>query len=93
MDMTPPNPESPTIDAGALAEALSVLGLLYGARAALESAAAGAASEREAVRTFIHSERPHLLATYEIDTLVSLVMAARARNARAPASIEQFTPA
>jgi len=81
------------VDAEALADALGSLGLLYGAREALESAAATAANEGEAVRAFLRKERAHLLASYDLDALVALVLAARERNARAPVSIETFSPA
>lgn len=92
MDMSLPSPEPGPVDAEALAEALGTLGLLYGARAAVAGAAAEAGDEAEAVRKFIRSERPHLLATYELETIVALVLAARRRNARPPASIEAYSP-
>ena len=92
MDMHPDVPEAAAVDAGALAEALCALGLLYGAREALPSAAAGAADEADAVRTFIQRERPHLLASYDARRPGRRSSSPRAHcNARAPASIEQFT--
>jgi hypothetical protein len=78
MDMS--QPVSPAVDANALAEALGTLGLLYGDRAALAGAAAGAADEDSAIRAFL-------------DALVALVLDARARNDRAPVSIETYSPA
>jgi hypothetical protein len=91
MDMS--EPVSPAVDANALAEALGTLGLLYGDRAALDGAAAGAADEGSAIRAFLRQERAHLLATYDLDALVGLVLDARARNDRAPVSIETYSPA
>jgi len=90
--MAPSQSAPPTIDAQALAQALSTLGLMYGAREALAGHAASAADESEAIRNFIRTERAHLLATYDLDALVTLVMDARHRNDSAPASIEQYTP-
>ena len=91
MDATKPKGEG-TVDAAALAEALSTLGLLYGARQALAGCAAGASDDADAIRTFIKNERSHLLASYDLEALVALVLAARKANTKAPASIEQFTP-
>jgi len=93
MEASPSVPAGAPVDTGALAEALSTLGLLYGARQALAGAAAGACDEAEAIRTFIRRERGHLLATYDLEALVRLVLDARIANSRAPASIEQFNPA
>jgi hypothetical protein len=91
MDMS--QPVSPAVDADALAAALGTLGLLYGDRAALARAAAGAADEDSAVRAFLSQARSHLLATYDLDALVALVLDARARNGRALVSIETYSPA
>ena len=81
---------TPAVDAHGLANALSTLGLLYGARDGLAHAAAGATDEADVIRIFIRKERPHLLESYDLDALVSLVLAAKARNATAPVSIEHF---
>ncbi len=91
--MSLPAPQQSPVDANRLAQALATLGLLYGAREALADAAAGAADEAAAIRAFIRSERAHLLATYELDDLVALVLAALTGNTRAPASIETYCPA
>ncbi len=80
------------IDQTALAGALRSLGILYGARHPLASTISGAADEAEAIRAYIRLERPHLLASYDMETLVSLVAAARASSTEAPSSIEQFNP-
>lgn len=80
------------IDPAALAGALRSLGILYGARNPLATTIAGAADEAEAIRAYIRLERPHLLSTYDMETLVSLVIAARTTNSEAPTSIEQFNP-
>jgi hypothetical protein len=84
---------SPTVDAHGLAEALSTLGLLYGAREGLAHAAKDATDDAYVIRAFIRKERPHLLESYDLDALVSLVLAAKSRKASAPLSIEQFKPA
>jgi hypothetical protein len=91
MDMS--QPVSAAVDCEALAAALSALGLHYGSHHAIMDAAANAIDESEAIRIFIRTERPHLLHTYSLDDLVSLVMSARTCNARAPASIETYSPA
>ena len=93
MDTSHTAPVAAPVDCEALAGALSALGLLYGARDALAGAASNAVDEAEVVRTFIRSERSHLLASYSLDDLVSLVLAARSCNARAPASMETYCPA
>jgi hypothetical protein len=60
-----------------LAGALRALGLLYGTQAgAPADAVRGAADAREAIRAYILRERPHLLACYELETLVELVRSA-----------------
>lgn len=82
----------PNIDSAALAGALRSLGILYGARQPLASTISGAADEAEAVRAYIRLERPHLLTTYDMETLVSLVLAARVSSPDSPNSIEQFNP-
>ena len=91
MGSTQPPGKTEVVDAAALAEALSTLGLLYGAREALATATQGATSEADAIRKFIQAARPHLLATYDIDALVALVQAARQNKSQPPSSIEQFT--
>jgi hypothetical protein len=92
MDMSHSVSPAVPVDTDALAEALAHLGLLYGGRDAVAAAAAQASDESEAVRNFITSERSHLLATYAMDDLVALVMAARNEKAGAPASIETYCP-
>ena len=93
MDMSDPVSPPTPVDADALAEALGTLGLMYGDRVALDGAAAQATDEDSAIRAFLRQERAHLLASYDLDALVALVLAARARNARAPVSIETYSPA
>lgn len=78
------------IDAGALATALRSLGIFYGAERPLADTVAGACDEADAVRTYIRRERPHLLTCYDLEALVGLVLAARARCVEAPASIEAY---
>lgn len=95
MDMSHPanTTQRAPIDAQALADALSTFGLLYGSRDALMGAAAHAADEADAVRIFIRREKAHLLASYDLDALVAMVLQARSRNEGAPASFEQYDPA
>lgn len=77
-----------------LAGALRALGLLYGTQAeALADAVRGAADEREAVRSYILRERPHLLACYDLEALVDLVRSAVERRAAGQPVVEQFLPA
>jgi hypothetical protein len=85
---------SPTdpVDAEALAGALRALGMLYGASQPLAKTIAGAKSEAEAIRMYIERERPHLLSSYDLDTLVKMVLAAREEKTDAKASVEQFSP-
>ncbi|HYC35224.1 MAG TPA: hypothetical protein VEC19_02295 [Usitatibacter sp.] len=78
------------IDAGALAMALRALGIFYGAERPLAETVAGAADEAEAVRAYIRRERPHLLRCYELESLVGIVLAARAASTEAPLSIEAY---
>lgn len=84
---------SQELDQDELCGALRALGMLYGARQLPAGATAGAADEAEAIRAYIVRERPHLLASYDIETLVSLVRAARAAHSEGPSAIEQFGPA
>ena len=85
---------SPTdpVDAEALAGALRALGMLYGASQPLAEIIAGAKTEAEAIRMYIERERPHLLASYDLETLVKMVEAAREDKTDAKASVEQFSP-
>ncbi len=41
---------------------------------------------------YIERERPHLLASYDLDALVKMVEGAREANTDAKASVEQFSP-
>jgi len=77
------------IDQEALSGALRELGLLYGARAPLADTIADARDEAEAIRAYIERERPHLLACYDLKTLVELVRAARGEQGPA---FEQYSP-
>jgi len=44
--------------------------MLYGASRPLAEIIAGAKSEAEAIRMYIERERPHLLSSYDLETLV-----------------------
>ena len=87
MQRTPHENGAP-IDTDALAMALRALGVFYGLEHPLAATVAGAADEAEAVRAFIRRERPHLLKAYELESLVGIVLAARAGSLEAPASIK-----
>ena len=82
----------PLVDAEALATALRSLGMLYGASQPLAKIIAGAKTEAEAIRMYIERERPHLLSSYDLDTLVKMVQAAREDKTDAKAGVEQFSP-
>jgi hypothetical protein len=85
------NPTDP-VDAEALAGALRALGMLYGASRPLAEIIAGAKSEAEAIRMYIERERPHLLSSYDLETLVTMVQGAREAKTDAKPSVEQFSP-
>jgi hypothetical protein len=85
------NPTDP-VDAEALAGALRALGMLYGASRPLATIIAGAKSEAEAIRMYIERERPHLLASYDLETLVKMVQGAREAKTDAKHGVEQFSP-
>lgn len=85
--MTPP--KATQVDPEVLSSALAALGLLYGASEGLRADCARAQSDAEAIRIYLERERPHLLACYELETLVELV-----RNAALEphAAFEQYSP-
>jgi hypothetical protein len=90
--MNPPLPAHPALDVEALAGALRALGMLYGATQPLAKTIEGARDEADAVRLYIERERPHLLASYDLETLVRMVLAARETRAEAKSGMEQFSP-
>ena len=71
---------------------LFALGMLYGASRPLAEIIAGAKTEAEAIRMYIERERPHLLASYDLETLVKMVQAAREEKTDAKHGVEQFSP-
>jgi hypothetical protein len=83
---------SPEVDTEALAAALRALGMLYGASRPLAKIIEGAKTEAEAIRRYIEHERPHLLSSYDLDTLVKMVQGAREAKTDAKASVEQYSP-
>jgi len=83
---------SKELDQDELCEALRALGMLYGAKQLPAGATAGAADEADAIRAYIVRERPHLLASYDMETLVALVRTARAGHSEGPSALEQFGP-
>lgn len=80
------------VDAEALASALRSLGMLYGASRPLEKIIEGAKTEAEAIRMYVERERPHLLSSYDLETLVKMVQAARETKSDPKGGIEQFSP-
>jgi hypothetical protein len=80
------------VDVEALAAALRSLGMLYGAKEPLEKIIAGANTEAEAIRRYIERERPHLLSSYDFETLVKMVQSAREAKSDAIGGMEQFSP-
>ncbi len=80
-------------DPDALLDALRSLGMLYGAQSAtLAQLARDGGDEAQAIRAYILKERPHLLASYDLETLVWLVRGAIERRAGHGAALEQFGP-
>jgi len=90
--MTKNHSHQPAVDVEALAGALRALGMLYGASQPLAKVVEGAKSEAEAIRMYIERERPHLLSSYDLDTLVKMVQGAREAKTDAKASVEQYSP-
>jgi len=84
--------DKPAVNTEALAGALRALGMLYGASQPLATIIAGAKSEAEAIRMYIERERPHLLASYDLETLVKMVQGAREAKTDAKAGVEQYSP-
>ena len=82
----------PAVDVEALAGALRALGMLYGASQPLAKTIEGAKTEAEAIRRYIEHERPHLLSSYDLETLVKMVQGAREAKTDAKASVEQYSP-
>ena len=80
------------VDQDELCEALRALGMWYGAKLPPAAALAGTAEEAEAIRAYIMRERPHLTASYDLETLVRLVRAARAARADGVCALERFGP-
>ncbi len=75
-----------------LEEALRSLGLLYGAKCSLSDCAAGGGDEKSVIRAYLERERPHVLESYGIDSLVELVHSAMKRGAGHGAGFEQYSP-
>ncbi len=73
-------------------EALRSLGLLYGAKCKLSECAGEGRDEKAVIRTYLERERPHLLESYGIDSLVELVQGALHRGAGHGGGFEQFSP-
>lgn len=73
-------------------EALRALGLLFGAKRSLADVAAGTGDESELIRAYIMRERPHLLCSYDIETLIELVRITIRERARHGPVMEQFSP-
>jgi hypothetical protein len=90
--MTKSQSHHTAVDVDALAGALRALGMLYGASQPLAKIVEGAETEAEAIRLYIQRERPHLLASYDLDALVKMVQGAREAKTDAKASVEQYSP-
>jgi hypothetical protein len=84
-------PHTP-VDVEAIAAALRSLGMLYGDSQPLEKTIEGALTEAEAIRRYIERERPHLLSSYDLETLVKMVQGAREAKSDAKGGMEQFSP-
>jgi hypothetical protein len=92
MHMTKSSTDKPAVNVETLAGALRALGMLYGASQPLAKTIAGAKTEAEAIRMYIERERPHLLSSYDLETLVKMVQGAHDAKADAKAGMEQFSP-
>jgi hypothetical protein len=90
--MTKSQSHHPAVDVEALAAALRALGMLYGASQPLAETIKGARTEAEAIRRYIERERPHLLSSYDLETLVKMVQGAREAKSDAKGGMEQFSP-
>jgi hypothetical protein len=90
--MTKSPSHAPAVDVEALAAALRALGMLYGASQPLAKTVEGAKTEAEAIRRYIERERPHLLSSYDLETLVKMVQGAREAKTDAKAGVEQYSP-
>jgi len=90
--MTTSHALHPAVDVEALGAALRALGMLYGASQPLEKSIEGAKTEAEAIRMYIDRERPHLLSSYDLETLVKMVQGAREAKTDAKAGMEQYSP-
>ena len=86
------SPPHPGVDVEALAGALRALGMLYGASQPLAKIIEGAKTEAEAIRRYIELERPHMLSSYDLETLVKMVQSAREAKTDAKAGVEQYSP-
>ena len=84
--------DKPVVNAEALEGALRALGMLYGASQPVAKTIAGAKTDAEAIRLYIALERPHLLSSYDLETLVKMVQGALEAKTDAKASVEQFSP-
>ena len=87
-----PRTEAAPPDIAAVEEALRVLGLLYGAKAALAECAAGCQDESALIRAYFLRERPHLVASYGMEPLVTLVRSTMRTHARHDPIFEQYMP-
>ena len=86
------SPPHSAVDVEALAGALRALGMLYGASQPLAKIIEGAKTEAEAIRRYIELERPHMLSSYDLETLVKMVQSAREAKTDAKAGVEQYSP-
>jgi hypothetical protein len=90
--MTKSHSPHTAVDVEAIAGALRALGMLYGASQPLAKTVEGAQTEAEAIRLYIERERPHLLASYDLEALVKMVQGAREAKTDAKANVEQYSP-
>jgi len=69
---------------------MSTSPFLHDAQRAFADALDQGSDEVEAVREYFRRERPHLLACYELEALVGMVLASRAAGVEALAPIEAY---
>ena len=71
---------------------LRAMGLLYGSADQLRESAAQAADAQGLVRAYIMRGRPHLLAAYDLEEVIAMVLAAGQSPGADHPGIEQFHP-
>lgn len=77
---------------GRVEAGLRSMGLLYGSEQELADILAHGLDDATAVRTYLVRKRPQLLASYDLDALVEMVLTAGSSPTPVSAVMEQFGP-